>query len=267
MITAEDVPYIPRPTKPAPRDRPLTRDDVAKLLEVSKDVPHLFITILLLLGTAGRATAVFELEWDRIDFEKNTINLRVNANGPTKGRAIVPMNAGLKSELLKWKQLSDCSSVVSFHDKPIRSVATAFSAALKRADLQDVRIHDLRHTAAVWMLESGSSILRISQYLGHTTIDQTFKVYARYQPDFLRDEAAALDVTPLLSGNLAKTERYQNKKIPGVAVYFTSTQASIAVDREVEPDFALFLKDHSDTILATIRQQFSEFQSSNQTNR
>jgi hypothetical protein len=49
------------------------------------------------------------------------------------------------------------------------------------------------------MLEAGSSIQRISQYLGHSNLSQTFKVYARYQPHYLREEANALDVTGLIA--------------------------------------------------------------------
>lgn len=263
IISAEDVPYIPRPAKPAPRDRPLTREEIAKLLFAAKEVPHLYITLLLLLGTAGRVTAVLELEWSRVNFDKDTIDLRVNKKGPRKGRAIVPMNAGLKQELLKWREMSDCRHVVSFHDKPIKSVKTAFTAAHDKAGLKDVRIHDIRHTAAVWMLEAGSSIQRISQYLGHTTIDQTFKVYARYQPDFLRAEAAALDVTPLLSGNLDSASDFEEDQVPSVAVHFTSAQTSITFDRRVEPDFANFVKDHADAILVDLRKQFQDFRSIN----
>jgi len=259
MISAEDLPYIPRPSKPAPRDRPLSRKEVAKLLNQARSVPHLFIAILLLLGTAGRVSAVLELDWRRVDFANDTIDLRVNSKGTRKGRAIVPMNAGLKAELLKWREKSDCISVVSFHDKQIKSIKTAFSAAATKAGLKNVRIHDIRHTAAVWMLEAGSSIQRISQYLGHLSIQQTFKVYARYQPDFLRAEAAALDVTPLLSPTLSDDAADENQKTAGIAVSLTSTQASITLDRRLEPHFASFIKDHADVILVNLRQQFNNF--------
>ncbi len=260
MIPAEDVPYIPRPAKPAPRDRPLTRQEASRLLLAAREVPHLYITLLILFGSAARATAAFELEWSRVDFVKDTIDLRVNAQGPRKGRAIVPMNAGLKAELLKWREISDCKNVISFNDKPIRTVKTAFTTALEKANLKGIRIHDIRHTAAVWMLEAGSSIQRISQYLGHTTIDQTFKVYARYQPDFLRAEAAALDITPLLSNDPYTNGSYQGDQVPGVSVSFTSVQTSITFDRLIEPDFANFVKDHADAILVDLRQQFHESQ-------
>ncbi|WP_442971088.1 site-specific integrase [Roseovarius sp. D0-M9] len=189
MFRVEDIPYIPRPAKPTPRDRPLSRAEVKRLLLAAKNVPHLYIALLLMLGTAGRATAILELTWDRVDFHKWTIDLRVKSSGPKKGRATVPMNPGLRRALLEWKETSDTNAVVTFNGSPIKSIKTAFNTAINNANLDNVRQHDLRHTAAVWMLEGDSSIQRISQYLGHSSLDQTFKVYARYQPGFLKAEA------------------------------------------------------------------------------
>ncbi|MGY3436822.1 MULTISPECIES: tyrosine-type recombinase/integrase [unclassified Marinovum] len=140
----------------------------------------------------------------------------------------------------------------------MKSIKTAFYAALERAGLQDVRVHDIRHTSAVWMLESGSSIQRISQYLGHSSIQQTFKVYARYQPDFLRAEAAALDVTPLLAYDPEHEVIAERDLQSGVGIHFTSTQTSITIDRKIEPEFAIFVKENSDTVLSDLRTKFEK---------
>lgn len=166
------------------------------------------------------------------------------------------MNAGLKNELLEWRNMSDCNRVVAFNDTPIKSIKTAFNAAVKRAGLTNVRIHDIRHTAAVWMLESGSTIQRISQYLGHSSIQQTFKVYARYQPDFLRAEAAALDVTPMLQVDASPKEKHSDVQISSKVVSSNNTHTSITVDRRAEPEFAFFIEENADAILDELRQKF-----------
>ena len=62
------------------------------------------------------------------------------------------------------------------------------------AGIEDFTIHDLRHTAAVWMCERGTEMSKISTYMGHTKIDTTRIVYAQYQPDHVKDAAAALEV-------------------------------------------------------------------------
>jgi integrase len=64
---------------------------------------------------------------------------------------------------------------------------------VERAGLQEVPPHVLRHTAAVWMAEAGSSMVEIAQYLGHSDSRITQKVYARFSPTFLRRSSAALE--------------------------------------------------------------------------
>ncbi|MFZ7090789.1 tyrosine-type recombinase/integrase [Primorskyibacter sp. 2E233] len=249
VIGQDDIPYIPRPSKPAPRDRPLSKNEAAALIKEAKQTPHLFVAILLLLGTAGRVSAVLELEWDRVDFKSQTIDLRTNAQGTRKGRAKVPMNPFLRDQLLEWKAKTNCSFVVSYNDQSVSSIRTSFKKAVKRAGLKDVRIHDLRHTAAVWMLEEGSTIQKISQFLGHTTLDQTFKVYARYQPDYLRQEADALDVANLVSTDNEDFERMKQRKM---VFHDTSEYAAITVYKRWHPELAHFLKHHADGVMQQI---------------
>ena len=70
----------------------------------------------------------------------------------------------------------------------------SFARAVKWAGIEDFNIHDLRHTAAVWMGGNGTPMEKISTYLGHTRIDITRNVYAKFQPEHLQDAAAALEV-------------------------------------------------------------------------
>ena len=44
------------------------------------------------------------------------------------------------------------------------------------------------------MADDGVAMEKISTYLGHTRIDITMNVYTKYQPEHLRDAAAALEV-------------------------------------------------------------------------
>ena len=253
LIPADEIPYIQRPSKPEPRNLPLDRSDVKKLLKASESTPHLYIAILLLLGTAGRTTAVLELEWSRIDFKKNIIDLRLIGNGPRKGRAVVPMNPGLRKALLVWKEKSSCTHVVSFNERPVSSIKTAFNTALKKAKLENVRLHDIRHTSAVWMLQAGSSISRISQYLGHSSEHQTQKVYARYQPDFLRAEAESLDVSDLISWDLLGIHDEHCSTSVSTFVRASATEVALVVDAVMDPDLARYLTENGQFVIENIQ--------------
>jgi integrase len=56
-----------------------------------------------------------------------------------------------------------------------------------------VRIHDLRHTNASWLLQAGLDIFKLQAHLGHESITTTLDRYSHLMPEALRDTAAAMD--------------------------------------------------------------------------
>lgn len=66
----------------------------------------------------------------------------------------------------------------------------AFKRAVKRAKLTGrVRIHDLRHTAASWLLREGYMTLEeVSKFLGHTNIKTTYRFYSHFENQYLQDK-------------------------------------------------------------------------------
>ena len=77
----------------------------------------------------------------------------------------------------------------------------------------------------------------------------------------MRAEAAALDVTRLLTYDPDRNDEVQPELQSGIAVRFTSTQTSITIDRHIEPEFAVFVKDNSDFVLSDLRTKFENFKS------
>ena len=59
----------------------------------------------------------------------------------------------------------------------------------------------LRHSAAVHMAEAGISMEEIAQFLGHSSVEVTRKVYARFSPTYLRKAASVLEYDDLGSMN------------------------------------------------------------------
>jgi len=205
LISSE--PYkLSRPPKPRPKERWLNGEEIEKLLSETVKTPHLHVAVILMLSTAGRVGAVLDITWDRVDFDKETIDLRVSDTGPRKGRAFVPMNAGAKKVLNSWKPMCDSDYVVEYKGDRVFSINNAFRKAVKRAGLSGVTPHVLRHTAAVHMVAAGHPMARVSQYLGHSSVAVTEKIYARFAPDHLRDEAASVDFVKDRSDFLFSTE-------------------------------------------------------------
>jgi integrase len=180
------------PPAPPPRERYLTRAEVKKLLDACK-LPHLKLFVILAVTTAARKTAILQLTWDRVDFEKRIIRL-AKGDQTGKGRATVPMNETAYRALKRAKEGALTDYVVEYGAKPVLNIIRGFMSACKAAGLKNVTPHDLRRTAAVWMAEKGSSMSEIASYLGHTTTNITFKVYAKYSPDHLQKPASALEI-------------------------------------------------------------------------
>ena len=180
------------PPAPAPRDRYLIRQEYEALVKGAA-TPHVSLFIQLALATGGRKSAILELKWAGVDFEQRRINL---GDGPSrnKGRAIVPMTSIIEEVLLEARKAALTDFVIEHGGKPLSDIRKGFAAAVRRAGLSaDVTPHVLRHTAAVWMAEKDVPMPQIAAYLGHVDSRITERVYARYQPEFLRRAAAALE--------------------------------------------------------------------------
>lgn len=188
------APEIYRPEKPSPKDRYLTRDEAQRILAAAT-LPHVKLSIHLMLATAARVSAILELTWDRVDFKRRLIHLI----DPTvkirrKGRATVPINSTLMAALQEAKGGALSEYVVEWSGERVKSIRKGIATAADKAGLDDVSPHVFRHTSAVWMAEAGIPITEIAQYLGHSNPSVTYRVYSRYSPDHLRKAASALEI-------------------------------------------------------------------------
>jgi integrase len=182
-----------RPAKPESDKRILSRAEARALLDGAHD-PHIRLALTLLVGTGARVGAILDLTWDRVDIEHGIINLRLDDTATRKGRAIVPMSPGIRAALDAAHRAALSDYVIEYAARPVRSIRTGFAAAVRRSGIGHVRIHDLRHTAAVWMLSEGVPIEKVAQVLGHSNIAVTYRTYGRYLPEHMQDAVDVLDV-------------------------------------------------------------------------
>lgn len=71
---------------------------------------------------------------------------------------------------------------------PRKNIRTAFERARKRAGLEDVRFHDLRHTAASRIVMGGGTLYDVTQHLGHRTLEMA-KRYSHLSPGHMQKVA------------------------------------------------------------------------------
>jgi integrase len=79
--------------------------------------------------------------------------------------------------------------------KRIGNIKKGFAAACRRARLERVSPHTLRHTAATWLMQAGVPQWQAAGFLAMS--EKTLRdVYGHHHPDYLRDAAKALS-TPM----------------------------------------------------------------------
>jgi integrase len=191
------APYIERPPQPEPKERHLTKTEARALIDAAI-MPHMKLYIVLALGTGARNAALLDLTWERCDFTHGRINLRnPEIRTPHKGRAIVPMTRTVKAALLTAQHGAMSEYVIEWAGKKVMSFKRGLRFTAERVELGKVSPHMLRHSAAVHMAEDGVPMEEIAQFLGHSNINVTRKIYARFSPDYLRRAASALEYDDL----------------------------------------------------------------------
>jgi integrase len=135
--------------------------------------------------------AILELTWNRVDFRRNQVDFGPAPGGKT--RAIVPINRPLLAVLKEARQAATCPYVIEHGGRSVVSVKAGTRGAAKRAGLPGVTPHILRYTAATWMAIARVPMDEIARLLGHGDPRITARVYAKYNPDYLRAAVTAIE--------------------------------------------------------------------------
>ena len=157
-----------------------TNEDEKRLLyELSQmsNKNHLRLTKLA-LATGFRRSELLNLTWKNIDLKKNKIYVQRKecaARGGPNSMRIVPLPSNAKKLLRSFE--SKEGKVFSFTKGAARN---GFDKARKRAGLETLRFHDLRHIAISRMWSSGMNALEISACSGHSDIKMLMR-YSHFQ--------------------------------------------------------------------------------------
>jgi integrase len=123
--------------------RILTREEIDRLLSCAS--PRLRPILNVALNTGMRKGEILHLRWSDVDFDNQFLLLReTKSNRPRK----VPMSGLVAETLRPLKKEKEYVFANPQTGKPLSDLQTPFKAACKRADIKDLRFHDLRHTAA-----------------------------------------------------------------------------------------------------------------------
>jgi len=175
----------------------LTKEQVQKFLETAKSSQY-YIAYLIELTTGLRRGEILGLKWSDINWEQSSITIKrevVLINGKPVLQERVKTNTSYRTlfispEILELlKQLPKTSEFIfTTRNKTLinpRNFIRDFKNILKKAGLpQAIRFHDLRHTYATLLLQSGLSLKYIQQDLGHSKASFTLQRYSHVTTDY-----------------------------------------------------------------------------------
>jgi integrase len=141
----------------------------------------------LLLFTGCRLREILNLQWEHVDLERGLLFLPDSKSG----RKTVILNASAVAVLNQLEKIGPYVVPGDDPGKPRPDLHRPWRAITRRASLQGVRLHDLRHTYASFGAGSGLGLPIIGRLLGHTQAATTAR-YAHLDNDPLRRASEAI---------------------------------------------------------------------------
>jgi integrase len=208
--------------------RPLTADEARKVLETAAN-DRLRALWLVMLAVGLRRGEALALRWDDLNLDTGTVTIarslqrlrgeRDEQTGRRKGElvevapktegssATIAMPASLVTALREHVEVQQLERMVArvWVDPGLvfttgvgtalepRNVNRSWASLCDRAGVRNVRLHDLRHSAATFMLSAGVDLKMIQTTLRHSRLATTADVYAHVLEDVQHQAAARMD--------------------------------------------------------------------------
>jgi integrase len=166
-------------------ERFLSADEASRLMKTVRLSENSMLQYIVpfLIYTGARKREVLDAKWQDIDWQERSWRIPLTKSGKVRH---VPLSEGAIDELLKLKSMRvkiATSLKAKLQDdwifanpktgKPYVSIFYSWDTARKMADLPDLRIHDLRHSFASFLVNAGRSLYEVQELLGHADIRTT----------------------------------------------------------------------------------------------
>lgn len=170
------------------RDRWLTVDEERRLLAATNQ-EWLKEMIVFAIHTGCRMGEIFSLTWKDVDLQRKVITIQSTKGGAKKA---IPISNTLYHLLTKVATSKVKHISGKIFNVTRAALKDAFSRAVKKAGLENLHFHDLRHTFATRLVQAGVDLYSVQKLLGHERISTTER-YAHHYPESLRPSISALD--------------------------------------------------------------------------
>lgn len=175
------------------RERFLDEVEVGRLFEEIESNRNTQVgqVVKFLLLTGARKREALDARWENIDFERRLLTVPISKSGKPRH---IPLSDGAIALLKSLPREKDMPWVF-FNPKtgkPPVSIFYAWDTMRRKAGIRDVRLHDLRHSYASFLVNQGRSLYEVQRLLGHAD-SKTTQRYAHLSPGALLDAANVVD--------------------------------------------------------------------------
>jgi len=188
------------------RDRFMQTMEVRRFLDALEEADELwrdFFKVALLTG--ARRSNVQAMKWDDLELDRGL--WRISEDEAKGGEPIIVVLVPAVVEILRRRLIETGGGVYVFASRESRSghisePKSAWKKILAAANLDGLRMHDLRRTLGSWQALAGVSLAIIGRSLGHKSLQAT-QVYARLNVDPIRESVTAATAAMLGAGSVA----------------------------------------------------------------
>jgi integrase len=177
-------------------ERYLTPEQTTRLLAAVRHSqnPLLADIVAFLLFTGARKREALDAKWQDVDWRQKLWRIPKTKSGKVRH---VPLSSGALRLLQDLQEKADPAFEYIFANprtgKPFVSIFYSWDTARKEAGLPELRIHDLRHSFASFLVNAGRSLYEVQELLGHADIRTTSR-YAHLSRERLREAVEVVRV-------------------------------------------------------------------------
>jgi len=154
------IPTIKMPSLPRGRTRRITSQEEIELLHALRFTSNVWNIVSLAIETGMRRSELIRLRWDDIDLKKRILHI-------PKTKTDVPRTIPLTIKAIHVFSRLQRNITGDVFNISAGSVSQAFKRACNRAEIENLRFHDLRHEAITRFFEMGLNVMEVASISGH----------------------------------------------------------------------------------------------------
>ena len=180
-------------------ERYLTPEQTVALMAAvrASENPVLQNIVPFLIYTGARKREALDARWADIDWQQSSWKIPKTKSGKIRH---VPLSTGaleLLGRMRSWSGLKASGSDLLFPNPrtglPFVSIYYSWDTARKQAGVSELRVHDLRHSFASFLVNAGRSLYEVQELLGHADIRTTSR-YAHLKRDRLMEAVEVIQL-------------------------------------------------------------------------